>query len=169
MAIKSLVSSAWEEIDDLQVPVDSAYEQADHANALVDSAWEEVWGSGEFIIADSGAMMLDGEWYFGSYSSNCYVRIYGNFKAGASYTLTMQRDGGSGYFKIYGHYASSSSSLDSVGFDPILWSDTLKIYACTFTPTENMDWIRVYYVAYAEDDSAYASDIAINGEVCIWS
>ncbi len=46
MAIKTLESSAWQDVSTLKVPVNGAYQEANHANALVSSAWQEVWGSG---------------------------------------------------------------------------------------------------------------------------
>jgi len=56
VAIKSLVSSAWQEDDTLKVPVSGAYQDADHANALVNSAWQEVWCKGFYFLQDGYAV-----------------------------------------------------------------------------------------------------------------
>lgn len=50
MAIKNLVSGAWQEVDTLKVPVSGAYQDADHANALVSGAWQEVWSNGTYFL-----------------------------------------------------------------------------------------------------------------------
>ena len=50
MSIKSLVSSAWQEITTLKTLVSSAWQEADHANALVNNAWQEVWSAGFYFV-----------------------------------------------------------------------------------------------------------------------
>ena len=83
MAIKDLVSGAWQDIGTLKVPVSGAYQEATKANALSSGAWQEVWSSKYYFLKDG--VVMNGARVDASYGA----RVDGN-----SILLTPSRDGG---------------------------------------------------------------------------
>ena len=179
MAIKSLVSSAWEEIDDLQVPVDSAYEQADHANALVDSAWQEVWGSGgDYVFNTSStssgvtgsadgtvniSYSLTGQNTGSStvvvYAGGMGFNIIGTFKAGTSYTLTFN--------------SSTTGTSLSVSLGGNSYSGSLSSsVSVAITPAEDTKNLSISFLTYANSGGTVKftlTNVKINGDIVKWS
>jgi hypothetical protein len=50
MAIRTVVNSAWEDIEDYKISVDGARESADYVRTYVEGAWEDAWVKGYHII-----------------------------------------------------------------------------------------------------------------------
>ena len=75
MAIKDLVSGAWQEASTLKVPVSGAYQEADHANALVSGAWQEVWSNGYYFLKN-GVLMNGAKTYSTATQGTNSISLY---------------------------------------------------------------------------------------------
>ena len=59
MAIKDLVSGAWQDISTLKIPVNGAYQEASSSKALVSGAWKDVWTNAYYIIKNGVQMNVE--------------------------------------------------------------------------------------------------------------
>lgn len=140
MAIKDLVSGAWQDIGALKVPVSGAYQTADHANALVSGAWQTVWNSAVYFIRD-GVRMSDTTRITssGSVTYNYDGRVYINDEYNSSkaaqiflYVDTSTASGKTLYMKIWGvFYAGSGARLSC-------YAGTLSSVDGTWNSSESM-------------------------------
>lgn len=172
MAIKSLVSSAWQEIDTLKVPVSGAYQEADHANALVSGAWQEVWGSTKYTfntitgvntnttLNGDGSITVTLAWAAQSgVGGNCY--IMGEFEAGKSYTLTYTCDVSPDSMTM--SVKPGSSEGERVKATLSAGSNTV-----TFTPSNDYEYVYLNFSAsgYTSGRSTVnITNMAVNGSI----
>ena len=91
MAIKDLVSGAWQDISTLKIPVNGAYQEASSSKALVSGAWQDVWTNSTYYMKA------------GAFANG--ASIYSRSGWNSTFTTT------GGRYKIYNAYGSGDSSI----------------------------------------------------------
>lgn len=170
MAIKSLVSSAWQEISTLQIPVSGAYQDASCANALVSSAWQEVWSAsdgGNYAFVDYGSF------------SHPNTTLNGDGSATVAFSWSAQ-SGAEGYFYISGDFVKgtayklsftnangfSGNMTISISSTSVSHTSTTGKNTVTITPTKSDSQMRVYFSRSGSSSGSFTAqltNIAING------
>lgn len=167
MAIRDEKNGAWEDIEELRIIGDtSASQTAECARAYIDDAWEEVWRANAFIVKPSKNCTIEGENVTIAFSWTASVgnsggfNIYGDFKAGETYKITITCTVGGGTLYINAGSGESFSSL------AIAANNNAYTY---LTPSYDTEYLYFYISRSTNVSGSYTgkfTDILVNDVEC---
>lgn len=141
MAMRTYVSNAWEDIEDLPVAVNGARESADCARIYKNNAWEDVWNSIIDMIQLNNTLP----------SGAIVGRVQGSASDSDGWAIWYFENGNTGggsvTYYIEGDFVNPTISFDYDGF-------------FSYMPNGNMQYASVGKLdIYTRDTSAYNREV----------